>query len=93
MTAWGGDWPRDRWTERDGRLGRSFVFGDFTEAFAFLAAVALAAQKLGHHPDLAISWNRVVVTSTTHDAGDTVTDLDRRLVARVDALAARGGSV
>lgn len=89
--TWGGDWPDDAWTERDGRLGRTFVYTDFAEAFSFLTAVALVAQEVGHHPDLAISWNRVVVTSTTHDAGSTVTGHDRQLVERIDEVAGRVG--
>jgi 4a-hydroxytetrahydrobiopterin dehydratase len=75
------------WTESDGALSAEFLFGDFAEAFAFMTRIALLAQDRRHHPDLAISWNRVSVRLTTHDAGNTVTDRDRSLAAEIGALA------
>ena len=70
-------------------MERTFVFRDFTEAFAFMTSVAAVAQELDHHPDMTISWNKVTLRLTTHSAGSTVTELDRALAARVDALATR----
>ena len=78
------------WTESDGALHGVFQFADFAEAFAFVTRVALVAQEKGHHPDIAISWNRVTLTLTTHDAGSVVTDKDRELadvILRLDATA------
>jgi 4a-hydroxytetrahydrobiopterin dehydratase len=75
------------WTEADGRLQRELRFADFAEAFAFMSRVALLAQERQHHPDMSISWNRVTLTLTTHDAGSTVTDNDRELAAAIDAFA------
>ena len=46
-----GDWSEDRWTESGGCLQRRFRFADFSEAFGFMARVALAAETAGHHPD------------------------------------------
>lgn len=57
------------WTIEDGKLHREVVFGDFTEAFAFMTQVALHAEKLDHHPDWSNSWNRVVIDIVSHDAG------------------------
>ncbi len=74
------------WDERDGRLEREFVFGDFTEAFAFMTRVAFVAERLGHHPEWSNSYNRVTIGLTTHDAGNTVTDNDRALAAAIDEL-------
>ena len=68
-------------------MERTFVFRDFTEAFAFMTSVAAVAQELDHHPDMTISWNKVTLRLTTHSAGSTVTALDRALAARVDTLA------
>lgn len=74
------------WEERDGALMREFRFGDFASAFAFATRVAMIAEVHQHHPDLCVSWGRVRVTTTTHDAGNTVTELDRRLTAAIDEV-------
>ncbi len=58
---------------------------DFAEAMVFVNAVALLAEGANHHPDIAISWNRVTLHLTTHDAGGlTRTDLD--LAGAIDDL-------
>jgi 4a-hydroxytetrahydrobiopterin dehydratase len=75
------------WDERDGALTHVFRFEGFVEAFAFMTKVALIAQRLDHHPDMTISWNEVTVRTTSHDAGHTVTDRDRRLAAAIDGAA------
>jgi 4a-hydroxytetrahydrobiopterin dehydratase len=62
------------------------MFTDFAEAFAFMSRVATLAEEIGHHPDMAISWNRVSVLCSTHEAGGTVTDLDRALAERIVGL-------
>jgi 4a-hydroxytetrahydrobiopterin dehydratase len=77
---------RPRWSYADAALRREFVFADFSEAFGFMARVALAAEKLDHHPDWTNVWNRVKVALSTHDAGG-VTDLDFRLAEEMDRLA------
>ena len=51
------------WTFSDGALRREFVFSDFSEAFAFMTRVALAAEKLDHHPEWANVWARVSVVT------------------------------
>ena len=74
------------WEERDGALRRTFEFADFSEAFAFMARVALLAEKRDHHPDWSNSWNKVDIALSTHSAGSTVTDADRDLAAAIDEL-------
>jgi 4a-hydroxytetrahydrobiopterin dehydratase len=74
------------WDERDGRLHREFLFGDFTEAFAFMTRVAFVAERLGHHPDWSNTYNRVVISLTTHDDGNVVTENDRKFAAAIDEL-------
>jgi 4a-hydroxytetrahydrobiopterin dehydratase len=81
-----GDAAGGSWEERDGALRRRFQFRDFSEAFAFMTRVALLAEKHDHHPDWSNSWNTVEIALTTHAAGSTVTDADRRLAAAIDAL-------
>ena len=76
------------WNESDGALHAELTFADFAEAFAFITRVGLVAQEQGHHPDMSISWNRVNISITTHDAGNTVTENDRKLAAAIDAMRA-----
>jgi 4a-hydroxytetrahydrobiopterin dehydratase len=78
------------WTLEEGgkALVRSFKFEDFSEAFAFLARVALHAEKVDHHPEFTNVWNRVDFRLTSHDAGG-VTDRDRELADAINRLAAR----
>ncbi len=74
------------WSLVDGKLHRELRFADFSEAFGFMARVALAAEQLGHHPEWSNVWNRVVIDLTTHDTGG-LSDLDLELARRIDALA------
>jgi 4a-hydroxytetrahydrobiopterin dehydratase len=75
-----------QWTESDGALHGEHTFTDFAEAFAFLTRVALIAQRRNHHPDMAISWNKVTLTLSSHDAGNVVTDRDRELASEIGHL-------
>jgi len=76
------------WTIAGGKLRREFRFAEFSEAFGFMARVALVAEKMDHHPDWSNVWNRVTVELWTHDAGG-ITDLDFELAQAMDRLAAR----
>lgn len=77
------------WIEEKNRLQASFEFKDFPQAFAFMTEVAIAAEKLGHHPNWSNVWNKVDIQLTTHDAGNIVTDKDRGLAAAIDAIFVR----
>ena len=77
------------WSESASQLSTTITFADFTEAFGFVTKVALLAEKRQHHPDIAISWNKVTLALSTHDAGHIVTDKDRDLAAAIDGLLAR----
>lgn len=68
------------------KLIRTFIFTDFSEAFAFMTRVALLAEKADHHPDWSNVYNRVTISLSTHDAGDIVTEKDRKLAAEIDKL-------
>lgn len=77
------------WTLTDGEaIAKSFRFKTFSEAFGFMARVALAAEKADHHPDWSNSYNRVEIALSTHDAGG-VTQKDIDLARAIDALAPR----
>lgn len=81
---------RTTWSVVDGRLHRELVFRDFPQAFAFMTEVALAAEKLDHHPDWSNSWNKVVIDITNHASGG-LTERCFRLAAAVDAAADASG--
>ena len=74
------------WKEEDKKLYRKFQFKDFSEAFAFMTRVALEAEKMDHHPLWTNVYNTVEVWLSTHSAGDVVTDKDRQLAKKIDAL-------
>jgi len=75
------------WEEKNNRLTRTFQFKNFVEAFGFMTKVALLAEKMDHHPFWTNVYNRVSIELSTHDAGDVVTDKDRKLASEIDKLA------
>ena len=74
------------WKEENNSLKRSFKFKDFVEAWAFMTQVALIAEKMDHHPEWRNIYNTVDITLTTHDKGNTITEKDRKLAKKIDAL-------
>jgi 4a-hydroxytetrahydrobiopterin dehydratase len=72
-----GEWDYD---EARDALIRSFLFADFSEAFAFMTRVALL-----HHPEWSNVWNRVDMLLTTHDAGG-LSERDVRMAEAVELL-------
>ncbi len=74
------------WTETDNKLYRKFEFANFSEAFAFMTRVAIEAEKMNHHPLWTNVWNKVEIWLSTHDAGDVVTEKDKKLAERIDKL-------
>ena len=79
----------DAWTQVDGRdaISRRFEFKDFNAAWGFMARVALAAEKLDHHPEWSNVYNRVDITLSTHDAGG-LSERDIQLATLIDRIAA-----
>jgi 4a-hydroxytetrahydrobiopterin dehydratase len=77
----------DVWSEVDGALERTFQFGDFVQALAFVNQVGGLAEAENHHPDIAIHYNRVTLRWWTHTAGG-ITDRDRDLAEKTSGLAA-----
>jgi len=74
------------WNEKDNFLYRKFEFKNFSEAFAFMTRVALEAEKMDHHPLWTNVWSKIEIWLNTHSAGDIVTDKDRELAKKIDAL-------
>jgi 4a-hydroxytetrahydrobiopterin dehydratase len=74
------------WKEENNALYKKFEFKNFSEAFGFMTRVAIEAEKMNHHPKWTNVYNRVEFWLNTHDAGDTVTDRDRKLAQKIDGL-------
>ncbi|HHP7242185.1 MAG TPA: 4a-hydroxytetrahydrobiopterin dehydratase [Cyclobacteriaceae bacterium] len=74
------------WKEENNKLTRKFEFKDFSEAFGFMTRVAIAAEKMDHHPSWHNVYNQVTIELSTHDAGDVVTEKDHKLAKAIDSL-------
>lgn len=74
------------WKEEDNCLKASFKFKNFVEAFAFMTEVAFHAEKQNHHPNWSNVYNTVDFELTTHDAGNTVTEKDRKLAESISEV-------
>lgn len=71
---------------RDGqKITREFKFSDFPAAIQFVNSVAELAEQASHHPDIAIHWNRVILSLTTHSQGG-LTKADFDLAAKIDQI-------
>ena len=57
------------WERAGNEITRTVNLGDFSGAMLYVGAVAYLAQSANHHPDIAISWNKVTLTLSTHSAG------------------------
>jgi 4a-hydroxytetrahydrobiopterin dehydratase len=76
----------DGWSHEDGALTKTFTFEDFAASVDFVVRITPPAEEMNHHPDVAISWNKVTLTLSTHSEGG-ITANDFELAARVDPLA------
>ena len=76
------------WSVVEGRdaIAKSFQFADFNEAFAFMMRIAMAAEKMDHHPEWFNVYNRVDIVLSTHDAGG-LSSRDIALASTIDRLA------
>lgn len=71
------------WTRVGSEIRKEYRFADFKEAMAFVSRVADLAEQADHHPDIAISYNKVTLALTSHDTGG-LTERDFRLASRID---------
>ena len=74
------------WKEENNYLQKSFKFKDFVHAFAFMTRIAFIAEKMDHHPDWNNVYNTVSIKLNTHDAGDIVTEKDKKLANAIDKV-------
>ena len=75
------------WSVEKGKLHREFRFADFTAAFGFMTKVAIEANTMDHHPEFFNVWNKVVIDLVTHEADDSISNLDVKLAHTIDKLA------
>ena len=75
------------WTREGSSIVTTTVRKDFRDALLYLGAVAYLAEKANHHPDIAIAWNKVTLTLSTHSAGG-LTANDVALARQISALSA-----
>ena len=74
------------WTRNGNSIAKTFAFAKFLDGIAWVDKVALAAERLDHHPDLDIRYNKITATLSTHSAGG-LTKLDFELAKEMDSLA------
>jgi 4a-hydroxytetrahydrobiopterin dehydratase len=74
------------WTRSGEAIEKSFKRADFVGSVEFVSSLVEPAEAMNHHPDLAISWDTVTVTISTHSEGG-LTAADFELAAKIDALA------
>jgi 4a-hydroxytetrahydrobiopterin dehydratase len=71
-----------KWKLTEGKLSREWTFRDFVEAISFVNKVAPIAEAAGHHPDIDIRYNRVILSLVSHDAGG-ITQRDVAMAAQL----------
>jgi 4a-hydroxytetrahydrobiopterin dehydratase len=74
------------WNRSGAAIEKSFKRDDFVGSVRFVEGLVEPAEAMNHHPDLAISWDTVTVTISTHSEGG-LTAADFELAAKIDALA------
>lgn len=80
------------WALEEGALAKTFKFGTFKDALAFMVRAGFEAEAMNHHPDWTNVYNRVAVKLMTHDAGDKVTAKDVELARRMEKVRGEAGA-
>jgi 4a-hydroxytetrahydrobiopterin dehydratase len=73
------------WSRRGDALMKTFTFMRFADGIAFVDRIAIAADRMNHHPDIDIRYTKVAISLSTHDAGG-ITDNDIKLAQEIDSL-------
>jgi 4a-hydroxytetrahydrobiopterin dehydratase len=76
----------DGWSREGDALTKTFQFEDFEASVDFVVRITPPAEEMDHHPDVAISWNKVTLSLSTHSEGG-ITMNDFELASRIDPLA------
>jgi 4a-hydroxytetrahydrobiopterin dehydratase len=83
----------NNWTETNNELKKTFVFSSFKDAMDWMVKASVEIEKQNHHPKWTNEYNKVHVSLTTHDAGNTITNKDRALSEALDAIELNGSSL
>ena len=81
-----GCFQMNNFKEQNNTLIGEFKFKNFTQAFGFLAQVAILQEKHNHHALIENMYNKVTLTLTTHDAGNIVTEKDYKLAEAIEKI-------
>jgi 4a-hydroxytetrahydrobiopterin dehydratase len=74
------------WTENNNKLNKKFEFKTFKDALSFMVRCGFEIEDLNHHPTWTNTYNKIEVSLTTHDTGNTVTEKDFQLAERMDDI-------
>ena len=74
------------WGLEGGAIVKTYKFGRFADGIAFVQRIAVAADKMDHHPDIDIRYTKIRIALSTHDAGG-ITAMDTRLAGEIERLA------
>lgn len=74
------------WERHGDSIAKTYTFDSYLSGVAFAAAAGTVAEGLDHHPEMTISWRKVTVRFSTHDAGDKITSRDFRAAEAIEAL-------
>jgi 4a-hydroxytetrahydrobiopterin dehydratase len=80
------DWQKIELENNQNFLERVYVFKNFAEAKEFISKVAVVAEKMNHHPTIINTYNKVTLQLNTHDAKNTITELDIKLSKEIDKI-------
>ena len=74
------------WSRRGDTLVKTFTFDKFARGIAFVDRIAVAADKMNHHPDIDIRYTKIQISLSTHDAGG-ITQNDLNLAKEIESVA------
>jgi 4a-hydroxytetrahydrobiopterin dehydratase len=76
----------DGWEREGDRIQKTFKLDTYMAGLALATAIGTVCEGLDHHPDMVIGWRRVLVSFTTHDAGNKLSAKDFQAAEKVEAL-------
>jgi len=74
------------WKEQEGKLVKQYKFKDFNQALEFINRIGEICECENHHPEIYNVYNKVYLSFCTHDAGNSITELDYKLTQLIDAI-------